>query len=350
MLTLTMPYMHRLVILLSISLLVTPPSFANGQGKPDPLRAQLEEAIRISSLQSEGVSAFQAEATFVTTDYLGKPSSSGSLTVTQLKQDLRRITVDKTDTQVPSNAVQDQVAVDDYLRQMLIGLFLHPGPPPARVAASKYKERDVALGQTTLRCLTHDTLAEMNSGHFFEREVDCLASDKPMIRMIWLSDGMQVVFNNFVQFGGRTFAREVVLQEEDGQGRGKLRARLTVSKLTLAPTAAESSFETDPLTDFNRSGGPANPSTDGPKILRNVPPDYPPSAKREHRSGSVLLRVQVRRDGSVGSVGIISAPDESFAKAAAECVKKWKFWPRPEKVSQPQEWFTAGVTFQPFGP
>jgi len=66
---------------------------------------------------------------------------------------------------------------------------------------------------------------------------------------------------------------------------------------------------------------------DPPRPLgSNVPPPYPQSAKAEGKTGTVILKVVVRADGSVADVQVMRG-DEPFASAAIEAVKKWRYEP-----------------------
>lgn len=64
------------------------------------------------------------------------------------------------------------------------------------------------------------------------------------------------------------------------------------------------------------------------KIVTNVPPHYPESAKEKHRQGVVVLRVKIGPDGHVHDVRAIASPGgDDFAKAAQEAVSHWVYEP-----------------------
>ncbi len=62
------------------------------------------------------------------------------------------------------------------------------------------------------------------------------------------------------------------------------------------------------------------------RILSRTEPLYPPEALADHRSGNVVLEVQVAEDGSVSNIRTISG-DPLLAAAAAEAVRKWRYQP-----------------------
>jgi len=62
------------------------------------------------------------------------------------------------------------------------------------------------------------------------------------------------------------------------------------------------------------------------RILSRTEPQYPPEALAAHRSGSVILEVQVAEDGSVSSIRTLSG-DPTLAAAASDAVRNWRYQP-----------------------
>jgi protein TonB len=61
-------------------------------------------------------------------------------------------------------------------------------------------------------------------------------------------------------------------------------------------------------------------------LASNEKPPYPADARSAGKQGTVILRVVILADGSVGKVDVMRG-DEPFASAAADAVKKWHFQP-----------------------
>jgi len=61
-------------------------------------------------------------------------------------------------------------------------------------------------------------------------------------------------------------------------------------------------------------------------LLSRTEPQYPPDALAAHRSGNVVLEVQVAEDGSVSSIRTLSG-DPTLAAAASEAVRNWRYEP-----------------------
>jgi len=62
------------------------------------------------------------------------------------------------------------------------------------------------------------------------------------------------------------------------------------------------------------------------RIAQRVEPEYPEEARAAHRTGDVVLEVEVAEDGSVTSVRTL-AGDPLLAEAAATAVRSWRYRP-----------------------
>jgi protein TonB len=62
------------------------------------------------------------------------------------------------------------------------------------------------------------------------------------------------------------------------------------------------------------------------RLLSRTEPQYPPEAVAAHRSGNVILEVQVAQDGSVSSIRTLSG-DPILAAAATDAVRNWRYQP-----------------------
>jgi TonB family protein len=95
-----------------------------------------------------------------------------------------------------------------------------------------------------------------------------------------------------------------------------------------APDTASASLNA--LTG-SHSGGPAMPLAVGgevkqARLLKPVPPVYPPSAKTQHVSGDVKLDALIDANGKVTSTKVISGP-VLLHQAAMDAVKQWQYDP-----------------------
>ncbi|MGE4297286.1 MAG: energy transducer TonB [Desulfovibrionaceae bacterium] len=83
-----------------------------------------------------------------------------------------------------------------------------------------------------------------------------------------------------------------------------------------------------------------------PRAVFTTPPDYPYAARRRGISGTVVLRLVVERDGSVGLVEIVSAqPPGVFEDSARLAVAGWRFAPGMRHGKPVRTWVRLPVTF-----
>jgi periplasmic protein TonB len=81
---------------------------------------------------------------------------------------------------------------------------------------------------------------------------------------------------------------------------------------------------------------------------RDTPrPDYPESARREGREGSVLLRVLVDHKGRSKLVEINSSSgSEALDRAAADTIKRWRFYPAHFGDRPIESWLRIPIEFR----
>ncbi len=69
-----------------------------------------------------------------------------------------------------------------------------------------------------------------------------------------------------------------------------------------------------------------SPTQADTRLLSRTEPHYPPEALATHRSGKVVLEVQVTEEGSVSDIRTLSG-DPVLAAAAADAVRNWRYQP-----------------------
>ncbi|MFT4089574.1 MAG: energy transducer TonB [Asticcacaulis sp.] len=81
-------------------------------------------------------------------------------------------------------------------------------------------------------------------------------------------------------------------------------------------------------------------------LTNNPPPAYPPQAKARHEQGTVILRLQVRGDGSVGDIQVrTSSGSMRLDQAATDAVRRWKFKPATQGGRPVDSWAVVPITF-----
>ena len=79
------------------------------------------------------------------------------------------------------------------------------------------------------------------------------------------------------------------------------------------------------LTAMITIGG-LSPAQAEARLLRRTEPIYPTEALAAHRSGNVVLEVQVAEDGSVSDIHTLNG-DPLLAAAAADAIRNWRYQP-----------------------
>jgi len=88
-------------------------------------------------------------------------------------------------------------------------------------------------------------------------------------------------------------------------------------------------------------------SRDTPVSIKsgNLKPTYPNMSKRLNEQGSVILRVLVKSDGTVGSIEIKSSSDfPRIDQAAVDAVRNWQFNPATRNGSPIDEWYQIPIS------
>src|ERR1700689_5068041 len=62
------------------------------------------------------------------------------------------------------------------------------------------------------------------------------------------------------------------------------------------------------------------------RLMKRVPPVYPPLARQARIQGTVILKVQITKSGDVANIQLVSG-HPMLAPAAIEAVKQWKYDP-----------------------
>ena len=82
-----------------------------------------------------------------------------------------------------------------------------------------------------------------------------------------------------------------------------------------------------------------------PRIIKLVPPKYPPLASKSRVQGTVVLEATLREDGSVDAIRVVSG-HPLLIDAAVDCVKQWRYEPTLLNGQPVAVILTAIVNFQ----
>ena len=89
------------------------------------------------------------------------------------------------------------------------------------------------------------------------------------------------------------------------------------------------------------------PDVNGPVVVKQVEPEYPPAALRMRISAEVQMQVLVGPDGAVEDIRILkdSHPGVGFDKASEEAVRQWRFRPATKLGTKVRMWISVRIPF-----
>jgi periplasmic protein TonB len=112
------------------------------------------------------------------------------------------------------------------------------------------------------------------------------------------------------------------------------------------PRAASSVGKTDAAGREPAPAAVTAPSFNA-AYLRNPPPRYPVSARRNGEQGTVTLRVFVTREGVPATVTLHTTSGSSaLDQAAVEAVKGWRFMPARQGSEPVEAWVLVPIVFK----
>lgn len=119
---------------------------------------------------------------------------------------------------------------------------------------------------------------------------------------------------------------------------------LAFASLVLQPPALcqDDSTKADP-EQTHRVGGGVKP----PRAIHSPPPKYPEKARKEHRQGTVVIKMAVGADGRPRDISVDRSLGPDLDKAAIDAVKKWKFAPGTKDGEPVGVWIKAEISFNP---
>lgn len=142
--------------------------------------------------------------------------------------------------------------------------------------------------------------------------------------------------------GGGDTAVEVASTEEKGT---------TTATSTEAPeeTAAVTPTETEEPEERPAASAVYSTVPQGgtePVVASRAMPSYPAAARARGTEGTVILRVIVRKDGSVDDVNVLRDQPNGLGDAAAEAVRNWRFRPATYQGQPIDVYYTVTVNFR----
>jgi protein TonB len=115
--------------------------------------------------------------------------------------------------------------------------------------------------------------------------------------------------------------------EKSGKNHGKAQTSGESAPVTVAP-------------EVSVSDQPILPA----KLLKAVPPVYPPDAMRSYITGDVRIEAEVDRQGHVGAMKVLLGPQQ-FRQAAMDALKQYEYEPATQGGKPVASKVTATIKF-----
>ena len=141
--------------------------------------------------------------------------------------------------------------------------------------------------------------------------------------------------------GGGDTAVDVAGTEEKGTATA---TSTETPEEAVAVTPTDTEPEESPAASAVYSTVPAGGTE--PVVATRTMPSYPAAARARGTEGTVILRVIVRKDGSVDDVNVLRDQPNGLGDAAAEAVRNWRFRPATFHGQAIDVYYTVTVNFR----
>jgi TonB family protein len=320
--------MHCYVRSLAIAAIVAPClAVAQSPPKAENLHDRIVEAASNSSLLSPDLSPWhlKLDATFY--DAAGKNPDIGTVETWHSGGDSRTVitvgAATRTVVRHSGETYESQSGPDvPALADDLLDNVLSPGPSTADIEGATLDLHVEPFGKVKLDCIMlAQSILHASSAPMGLFPTYCLDPGATRLRASYNFGDVSVLRNRMGSFQGKNVALDVSLMKGP-----VLLAEAKIS--TLATFAPADEFTPGP--DLKQIGGGQARVPGGViagHLLNKAQPIYPPSARQNHISGTVVLHAIIGRDGRIRSLRPISAPDADLAISAIAAVRQWTYTP-----------------------
>jgi len=207
--------------------------------------------------------------------------------------------------------------------ELVLRQVVHPMPSEHDIADSKPDLRKETPGKTPMDCIM---LAQQIKNvayaplglfptHCFDRDTDSL-------RVSYDFGSQLIVRNRLGTFQQRT----VVIDQKTLQNSVTLVSAHMDALQSIEPTEGDFVPSAD-LEEVKPDGVMVSAGVMAGLKISGVNPFYPETSRRNHVSGSVILRARIGSDGHIHSLRIVSTPDADLAIASLAAVRQWTYKP-----------------------
>ena len=214
-----------------------------------------------------------------------------------------------------------------YFEEQLQLLLTSPLPDPAKFdpVDVKVEKEKLNLGKLSFPCVTitapkrkdgtHPLVPGAGAGTY------CFDSSVPVLRFMRSSNVVYTEFDHLEMMQNRILPKGITVSYGA--------QRIMTFTVDAVDGLASNQATVTPPADARQSSpfDVISPSAALARLAKSVPPAYPPRAKAEHITGTVVLDAWIGTDGKVKDVRVVGSPSPLLTKAAEDAVAQWQYQP-----------------------
>jgi TonB family protein len=293
------------------------------------LAERLHRAIVINSIDDPHLNPWHLKLSFQLFDDKGQATEKGEIeewwaSPTAYKTVYASPSYSGTEIQTREGLYRSKgIATAPVLLQLVQRQVVDPMPSEKEIADSTLDLKHHDFGATKMDCIMlMQPIRNLTSAPLGVFPTYCLDQNQDSLRII--SDfGTQVTTRNRI---GIFQGRKVVIDQKTILGpvdaitaHVESLETISLSESDLIPSADMRKVGSDPI--------PVGAGVVAGLKISGIAPIYPEEAKRNHISGSVVLKARIGTDGRVHSLRVVSTPDADLAVASLEAVRRWVYKP-----------------------
>jgi TonB family protein len=296
---------------------------------PSALIGRLHSAAALNSIDDVTIKPWHLKLSFQLFDAKGAPTEKGTV-----EEWWAGPLTHKTVYTSPSYTSTEVRTKDGLFRskgmtyvpssiELLLRQVVHPMPSESDIADSKPDLRKETPGKTTLDCIMlAQEIKNVPYPPIGLFPTYCFDRDTESLRVSYDFGSQLIVRNKLGTFQQRT----VVIDQMTLQ-----------HSVTLVSAHMDTLQSMEPnQSDFVPSVDLEQVKLDGVMVSAGVmaglktsggDPIYPEASKRNHVSGTVILKARIGSDGHIHSLKVVSTPDADLAIASLIAVRQWTYKP-----------------------
>ena len=290
---------------------------------------RLHRATLLNSIDDATMKPWHLKLSFQLFDAKGKPTETGTIEEwwagpTMYKTVYTSPSYTSTEIQTKDGRYRSRGATSvPSLLELVLRQVVDPMPSEQDIADSKPNLRKEDVGKTPMDCIMlSQPFKNVAYAPFGLFPTYCFDRDKDSLRVSYDFGTQLRVRNKLGVFQQRTV---VVDQTTLQNSTAEITAHVDVLQ-TISPNEVDFAPAKD-AEEVNQSQAVVASSEIAVLKFSGAAPNYPETSRRNHVSGTVILKVRLGTDGHIHSLRVISTPDADLAIASLAAVRQWTYRP-----------------------